>query len=70
MIIDASFPQWDCNVTMNHFFYLYSTDSGETELKDYASRPRSKEVAIEAVELLDEKGNALEVVWALGKVEP
>ena len=46
------------------------TDSGETELKDYASRPRSQEVAIEAVELRNEEGDAPEVVWALGKVEP
>ena len=52
------------------FFICYLTDSGETELKDYASRPRSQEVAIEAVELCDEEGDALEVVRALGKVEP
>ena len=51
-------------------FICSLTDSGETELKDYASRPRSQEVAIEAVELRDEEGDALEVVWAFGKVEP
>ena len=53
-----------------NIFICILTDSGETELKDYASRPKSQGVAIEAVELRDEEGDALEVVRALNKVEP
>ena len=63
-------PMRGCNYHHESLYYMYSTDSGATELKDYASRPRSQKVAIEAVELRDEEGDALKVVWALGKVEP
>ena len=54
-------PMWDCIAIMNIFICVL-TDSGATQLKDYASRPRSQEVAIEAVDLHDEEGDALKVV--------